>query len=62
MSSNGPKPWYVRAAEMSDPREREEFIRGIGGAKTNTFGHDLLLALVAGYVGGKIAQRGGDKK
>jgi hypothetical protein len=43
-------------AELSTPAEKEEFLRGIGGAKPNS-GSGILYAIIAGYVGGKIAQR-----
>jgi hypothetical protein len=62
MSSKDWKPWYVRVGDISDPREREEFMRGIGGASKPTYGQNLLFALVAGYVGGKLAERTGKKK
>jgi hypothetical protein len=64
MSSKDWKPWWERAADIHNPQERQEFIRAVGGATkpTSTFGHDLLLSIIAGYVGGKVAQRTGNKK
>jgi hypothetical protein len=61
MSSTGSQPWWVKIADVA-PHEREEFMRGAGGASKTTAGASILYALVAGYVGGKIAQRTGDKK
>lgn len=62
MSSKDWKPWWARVADISDPREREEFIRGVGGAKRPSFGEQVILSMIAGYVGGKIAERTGNKK
>ena len=40
--------------------EKEEFIRGLMGKKPQKT--DYLYALIAGYVGGKIAERTGKNK
>jgi hypothetical protein len=61
MSSKDWKPWWIKIADVA-PHEREEFMRGAGGASKSSPGASLLYAVVAGYVGGKIAQRTGDKK
>jgi hypothetical protein len=62
MSSKDWKPWWEKVADISDPRERQEFIRGVGGAKNTTFGTQVILSLIAGYVGGKVAGRTGRDK
>jgi hypothetical protein len=50
------KPWWEKMAELSTPAEKENFLRGVGGASANG-GSKILYAIIAGYVGGKIAQR-----
>jgi hypothetical protein len=60
MSSNW-KPWWEKVSELS-PSEAKEFIRGVGGAKPNTMGETILLSIIAGYVGGTVAKRTGNKK
>lgn len=62
MANNGWEPWYVKVGKIDNPHERREFIRGVGGAVRPTFGQNILYALIAGYVGGKVAQRKSDKK
>ena len=62
MSSKDWKPWWERIADIPNPQEQKEFMRAAGGAMKPTFGQNLLFSLVAGYVGGKVAQRTGDKK
>jgi hypothetical protein len=62
MSSKDWKPWWAKVADIDDPREKEEFMRGVGGAKKTTFGSQVLLSLIAGYVGGKVAERTGKNK
>lgn len=61
MTSNW-KPWWQQVGELSTRAEQEEFIRGIGGAKKSGVSENILLTLLAGYVGGKIAQRTGRNK
>lgn len=56
-SKDGFKPWYMSTTPYVN--ERQEFITGVG---KSTFGNALLFAIVAGYVGGKVAQRTGNKK
>lgn len=53
------KAWYEELAEMNNAHERENFMRGVFGfrPKERT---PILALLVAGYIGGKIAQ--GKKK
>jgi hypothetical protein len=62
MSSKDWKPWWERVGDIPNPQERREFIRAVGGAIKPTFGQEVLLSIIAGYVGGKIAQRTGDEK
>ena len=62
MSSKDYKPWWERVGDLHTAAEQEEFIRGVGGAKKPSFGENVILSLIAGYVGGKIAQRTGKKK
>jgi hypothetical protein len=62
MSSKDWKPWWERVADIPNPQEQQEFIRGVGGARKPTFGQTILLSVIAGYVGGKVAQRIGNKK
>lgn len=50
------KPWWEKMTELSTPAEKEEFLKGIGGAKPNS-GSGILYAIIAGYVGGRIANR-----
>lgn len=56
MSSKDWKPWWEVAAKIPSADERYQFLRGVGGAKSSG-PSNILLALLAGYVGGKIAQR-----
>lgn len=56
------KPWWERVAELESAREREEFVRGVAGDKPRTTHSTILLGLVAGYIGGKAAQRKGRGK
>jgi hypothetical protein len=55
MSSNY-KPWWEKMAELSTPAEREEFLKGVGGAPAQS-GTGILFAIIAGYLGGKVTQR-----
>jgi hypothetical protein len=61
MSSKDYKPWWMKVSDYATPAEREEFIRGVGGAKPG-MDKGILYALIAGYVGGTIARRTGNKK
>jgi hypothetical protein len=61
MSSSNGKPWWMRISEIESLSEREEFIRGIAGFKTNKNRQSILMGLVAGYIGGKVAQKQGKK-
>jgi hypothetical protein len=60
MSANDYRPWWNKVAD-TDYQERENFLRGIPGFK-NANRQSILLGLVAGYVGGKIAQRQSSNK
>lgn len=51
-----PKPWWEKMTELSTPAEKEEFLRGLGGAPARN-GTGILYAIIAGYVGGRAAQR-----
>jgi hypothetical protein len=62
MSSKGWKPWWEKVGDLDSAAERTEFMRGIGGAKPDTAAKNILYAVIAGYVGGRIAQRKSDKK
>ncbi len=60
MSSKGIKPWWENS--YSSPNEKYEFLRAIGGA-SGPQKNNALLALLAGYVGGRIlAKRRSDNK
>lgn len=62
MSDSKWKPWWERVAELETPHERQEFVRGVAGYSPSNH-QTLFIGLVAGYVGGKLAQRKGkDKK
>lgn len=52
-------PWYQKMAEIHSAKEREEFIRGVFGFRPKER-QPILTALIAGYVGGKVASK--DKK
>jgi hypothetical protein len=51
----------MKVSDYATPAERAEFIRGIGGAKPG-MDKGILYAVIAGYVGGTIAKRTGNKK
>lgn len=53
-------PWYKKAAEIHSTHEREEFIRGVFGFRPKER-QPILTALIAGYVGGKVAAKGKKK-
>lgn len=63
MSSKDWKPWYEKVADFDTPAEKEEFMKGIAGkgSGTSISTSNLLLGLLAGYVGGKAA-KSKDKK
>lgn len=50
------KPWYKQVAEINNQREREEFIRGVFGFRPRENRH-IVAAIIAGYVGGKVATK-----
>jgi hypothetical protein len=50
------KPWWVKVGELNSAAEQEQFMRGVGGA-TPGLDKNILFSLIAGYVGGRIAQR-----
>lgn len=62
MSSKDWKPWWEKVGDFDSAAERTEFMRGVGGAKPNSAAKSILYAVIAGYVGGRIAQRESDKK
>jgi hypothetical protein len=54
------KPWWEKTFDT--PQERDEFIRGLSGATpSSNKSSGILLALIAGYVGGKASQFKGKK-
>jgi hypothetical protein len=53
-------PWYKKAAEIHSAHEREEFIRGVFGFRPKER-QPIVTALIAGYVGGKVAAKGKKK-
>jgi hypothetical protein len=54
------KPWWEKTFDT--PQEHEEFLRGLAGARPiSNKSSGVLLALVAGYVGGKVSQFKGKK-
>jgi hypothetical protein len=55
------KPWYKQVAEMNNQHEREEFIRGAFGFRPKEK-QPIVAALIAGYVGGKVASKAKRKK
>ena len=57
MPSKNWKPWWEKVGEFDTPAEREEFMRGIAGGRPKSIkGSDILIGIVAGYIGGKISQ------
>lgn len=51
------KPWWEKVSDFDTFQEKEQFIRGIAGAKPdNNKASTILFGLVAGYLGGKAAQ------
>lgn len=58
MPSNNWNVWW-QATSGQSPDEKEEFIRGIFGETKPVSKKDVLFAIVAGYVGGRIARRTG---
>lgn len=62
MSNNNYRPWWEKVGEFNTPAEKEEFIRGLSGITKPTGTGGVILAILAGYVGGKIAQRTGKNK
>lgn len=60
MSSKGNKPWWEKTFDTSN--ERVEFMRSVGGA-TGPQKNNVILAVIAGYVGGRLlAKRKSDKQ
>lgn len=59
--SSSSKPWWEKIREFNTPAEKEEFLRGVGGASKPNNDSNLLYAIIAGYVGGRIAQRKSSK-
>jgi hypothetical protein len=55
------KPWYEQVAEMNNQHEREEFIRGAFGFRPKEK-NSIIVGLIAGYVGGKVAAKKAKKK
>lgn len=48
--------------DTKNPEELTNFIKGMSGAYSTNKNSQILLAILAGYVGGRIAQRTGQKK
>jgi len=62
MPSKNWKPWWEKVGEFDTAHERAEFMRGVGGGRPKSNNSSaILLGLIAGYVGGKIAQPKGKK-
>lgn len=61
MSANNWSPWWQQVGNKS-ANEREEFVRGVFGKPAKSNSENILLALIAGYVGGRIAKRTGNDK
>jgi hypothetical protein len=59
--SSSSKPWWEKITEFNTPAEKEEFLKGIGGAKPSSPSSNIIYAIIAGYVGGRIAQRKSSK-
>ena len=60
MPSKDWKPWWEKQFET--PQEQEEFMRGLAGARSGPHkSSGIILALVAGYIGGKASQFKGKK-
>ena len=58
MSSKDWKPWWEKISDYDTPHEKEEFMRGMVGAKPRgpqISASNIFLGLLAGYVGGKAA-------
>ena len=52
-------PWWKKQADKQAEEAAAQFY---GGAKRSFQSTDILFAIIAGYVGGKIAERTGKKK
>jgi hypothetical protein len=50
------KPWWEKMAQLSTQAEKEQFLRGVGGASAQS-GSGILFTIIAGYVGGRLAER-----
>jgi len=55
------KPWWQQVAEMNDTNEQQEFMRGVFGFRPKEK-QPIVVGLIAGYVGGKVATKGKKKK
>jgi hypothetical protein len=56
MSSQENKPWWEKITELNTPDEKANFLKGVGGGKSSS-SSNFLYAIIAGYVGGRIANR-----
>lgn len=52
-------PWWKKAADKQAEEAAKQFY---GGAQNSMPGKDILFAIIAGYVGGRIANRTGKNK
>jgi hypothetical protein len=55
MSSNW-KPWWEKVAEINDPKEYAEFMRGVGGGQPRFTRNAVLLGFVATYAMKKLTK------
>lgn len=54
-------PWYVKIVELDTQAERDNFMRGVFGFRPKE-DKSIVAALIAGYVGGKVASKAKKKK
>jgi hypothetical protein len=62
MPSKNWKPWWEKVGEFDSAHEREEFMRGVGGKRPmSNATSTILMGVIAGYIGGKVARPKGKK-
>jgi hypothetical protein len=61
MPANNWNVWW-QATNTPQTNEQEEFVRGIFGGGQPISKNDVIFSIIAGYVGGRIAQRTGNDK
>jgi hypothetical protein len=65
MSAENWKPWYERAADFENAKEKEEFLKGVVGnkfASPKAVGASLMISgVLAAYLGHRISNKGKGK-